>query len=72
MARRKVMEINEGRYIIECIKDDSVKFNPYRVYQKWYNAGWHRKQIEKYANFESVIYFLVDFMHTHDTGWNKD
>ena len=34
--------------------------NPYQLYQTWYDMGQHRKRIAEYANFESVLYHLME------------
>ena len=67
--KRKVLEIHEGNIYLECIKDDAAKTNPFRLYRKWWDGGWHRKQIEKYGNFESIIYHIHDMMRSQNLGW---
>lgn len=67
---RKVLEINEGTVYLECIKNDADKHNPFRLYTKWWDGGWHRKLLVKYANFASVIYRIKDMMLDGDGfGW---
>lgn len=51
---RKVLEISDGSYQYVCIKT-SDKYNPYRLYRVWWDAGYHRKLIEKYADMGSVL-----------------
>jgi hypothetical protein len=54
---RKVLNISLDGCNIECIRTDD-KVNPFRVYKR---SLRHRRQIAKYADFISVIYFLMDF-----------
>ena len=42
-----------------CCTFTPSKRNPYRLYRTWYNMGNHRKLIAEYANFESVLYHLL-------------
>lgn len=63
--KRKVLDINENGEHIICIKDDSTGFNPYRVYEIWWNGGWHRKQIAKYQDFTSVLYRITDIYNIY-------
>lgn len=51
---RKIVEIHENGYNLRGYKTDD-KYNPYRLYKVWYDRGWHRKQLVKYADFESLI-----------------
>lgn len=41
--------------------------NPYRLYKQWYDRGWHKKLLEKYANFFSVIEWLK--CYSLETKW---
>lgn len=55
-TKQKVMDIlvEDRNYI--CILDRAEKHgNVYRLYERWYDNGWHRKQLIAYANFISVI-----------------
>ena len=62
---RKVMDIilEDGTNIV-CIKDDKQKYNPFRVYLKFYaNGGWHRRKLTNYGDINSVVYFLTDIIN---------
>lgn len=52
-----VMKIRLDGCNIDCIRTDD-KYNPFRVIRV---SGGHRRQIAKYGDFMSVIYFLRDF-----------
>ena len=57
---RKVLEINENGLHLECIKDYNAKYNPYRLYRVWWDGGWHRKLIDKFGDFQSVVAEVYD------------
>ena len=73
---RKVLDICMDGFHITCVRT-SNKINPFRVY-RIYNG--HRRQIAKYGEFLSVIYFIRDLYtagaDTFDTGrlieWCKE
>jgi len=56
---RKVMTINEKGLHLECIKDDSDKVNPYRLYRVWWDQWNHRRLIAKYADMNSILYAVL-------------
>lgn len=37
--------------------------NAYHLYRTWWDQGTHRKKVEEYANFESVLYYLLEQQH---------
>lgn len=73
---KKVMDICLDGVHIVCIRFDG-DWNPFRVYRV--SAG-HRRQIAKYGDFISVVYFIRDFymdgvdtMTMHETvSWAKE
>lgn len=42
-----------------CIFDTTKPHNPYRLYRKYYDKGWHRKKIAEYADAESVLWHIL-------------
>ena len=54
---RKIMDICEGGVWLVCIKDQTGKINPYKLYQKSYDpaVGYRQKMLGRYADFLSVI-----------------
>jgi hypothetical protein len=54
---KKVLKITIDGCWIECVRMED-KMNPFRVYRV---TATHRRQIAKYGDFLSVIYFLRDF-----------
>lgn len=67
MKQRKVMDVmHKGENLI-CIKTDD-KLNPYRVYLRYFDlradgngCGYHRKELVRYQNMESALYFVYDY-----------
>lgn len=62
------MEIHEGNWHYICIKTDD-KTNPYRLYKTWWNMGNHRKLINKYGDFSSIMWTLHQII---DLGWSEE
>lgn len=64
MSTHKILDINENGHHFTCIYNVADKINPYRLYElRWelgkYGTTEHRKQIEKYADFPSVLAHLT-------------
>ena len=57
---KMVMKICLDGCHLQCIRTDD-KYNPFRVIK--ITAG-HRRQIAKYGDFMSVLYFIKDFYQT--------
>ena len=55
---RQIMKISEENMHFICVKDDKQRFNPYRIYETWYDRGNHRKLVISYADFASVLEYL--------------
>lgn len=37
--------------------------NAYQLYRIWWDQGTHKKKVAEYANYESVLYFLLEQNH---------
>lgn len=56
---RKIGEIRSNiTFIIKV--DDEDRINPYKVYRRWYDGGWHQKQAAKYGNLHSCLLYIED------------
>ena len=55
----QVMKLNVLGVAYVCTFTPS-RTNPFRLYKTWYEHGTHRKQIAEYANFEGVLYHLLE------------
>ena len=62
----KMGELNTraGRFVIYY--DNAARVNPYRIYKKWWNGGWHRELVEKYADLYSCTIYINDFVRDHN------
>jgi len=62
---KKIGELNAlaGTFVIYY---DEADRNHYRLYKKWYNKGWHRQLIVKYADLSSCTYWIHDYINQHD------
>ena len=62
---KKIGELNtlSGWFII-CY--DEADRNHYKLYQKWYNNGWHRKLIVKYADLFSCTIWINEYIKNHN------
>lgn len=59
MKTHKVMDLMfYGKHYI-CIKDSTTTRNPYKLYEKYYDNGWHRKKITEYSDIDSVLFHLL-------------
>lgn len=56
---KQVLKINNDGFHYICIHDDKQKYNPYMIYKVWYDNGPHRKKVNAYADFGSVLHFLT-------------
>lgn len=60
----------EGKRFV-CKHHIGAKRNPYKLYEKWYDGGWHQKKIIEYQNFISVLDFLRLHAYTHNIGFQE-
>lgn len=64
MARKKIIDVNEGKCHLVCIQDTSpLTTNPYQVYIVISPTGApvRKRLLIKYADFISVLCFIRDF-----------
>lgn len=57
---RKIGELMTDTAHFVIYHDDNRRCNPYRIYHKWYNCGWHRKLIAEFADLISCTFFIND------------
>lgn len=59
----QVMNIcDSGRHYV-CVKHLDTTRNPYKLYRKWYDMGWHQKKVVEYQDFESILWHLLQEYH---------
>lgn len=68
MESFKVLDLTADGKSFFCVYTKGDK-NPYRLYRKWWNNGWHRKQVARYANFASVLFWLTDYSESNHWGY---
>lgn len=68
---RKVLSINENGLHLECIKHEADKINPYRLYKVWWDGGWHRKELTRYAQLKDVLWHIAQMTIPYTTFWHQ-
>ena len=58
---RKIMEISNSRCTLKAYHDPG-KLNPYKVYRVYYDRGWHKRKLNEYADFNSILCFIKEYM----------
>lgn len=66
---RKVISINENGLHVECIKHEADKINPYRLYKVWWDGGWHRKELTRYAGLKDVLWHIAQMTILDRSKW---
>ena len=71
----QVFKINHKNVWLSCVYVSSDKFNPYHLYKHFTTMhgeyGYpvkHRKQIEKYADLSSVMYYVYAYTMKKEYG----
>lgn len=63
---RKIGMLHPKGIIFEICYDEKAKHNPYRIYRKYWQSGWHKKLEEKYADLYSCTIWLNEYVKTHN------
>ena len=69
MKTRKIAEVCEKGVRLVMIHDEKDKCNPYKVYRKYWNGGWHKKQLSKWADFLSAWQYMYEFYWKEFAGY---
>lgn len=61
----KIGELNAkaATFVIYYDREDT---NPYKVYWKYYENGYHRKLVVKYADLHGCTAWISNFILSHD------
>lgn len=60
---RKILDYHYGAHVTLTYIDDFTLANQYRVHVHWFDGTRHRrKQIAKYADFQSAMFFITDYL----------
>ena len=66
MKTMQVLNIcDRGKHYV-CIRRLDTNLNPYKLYIKWFDTGWHKKKIVEYQDFESILWHLLQ--HEYHPG----
>lgn len=57
---KKVLDLEFAGFHLVCIMVDRNKQNPLNPFRVYRISGGHKRQIAKYGDFMSVLYFLLD------------
>lgn len=57
----------EGRHFV-CTFTPARR-NPYQLYTVWWDMGQHRRKLEEYANFASILCWLKDYAFKSNWGF---
>ena len=63
---KKIGDLNAMAAHFEIYYDEKAKYNPYKIYNKWYYKGWHKQLIEKYADLFSCTEWINNFIRNHN------
>ena len=63
---RKIGEINTKMITFVICYDSADTYNPYKLYHKWYECGWHRRLVSKYAHLAGCVSEINDYVRDHD------
>lgn len=63
---RKIGMLNAKDKLFEVFYDDKVSVNPYRLYEKHWNCGWHKKQLAMYGNLSSCMAYIYTYVLNND------
>lgn len=43
--------------------DTNKTTNPYYIFNKWYEHGWHKKLMIRYQDLYSCVLYIEDYIH---------
>lgn len=66
---QKVLDICVEGVWFECVRHNGKKVNAYKLYRCWWDCGKHRKKVEEYGNFVSVIEHIRFFCYEKNWGF---
>ena len=70
MKTRKIFECSfGGQYVVIIYHDGET--NPFRIYRKYWNGGWHKKILEKYADFNSCLCFIDSYYRENTNVYSE-
>lgn len=61
---KKVGELitKEAHFVIYY--NEETKYNPYKIYNKWFRNGWHKTKLNEYTDLASCVHYIYDYMES--------
>lgn len=44
-------------------RDSNKEINPYSIYNKWYDNGWHKRLLVRYQDLYSCVLYIGQRVH---------
>lgn len=64
---KKIGELSTRSALFVLYYDEKDRHhNHYKLYQRWYSQGWHRKLIEAYGDLYSCTIWINDYVSRHN------
>lgn len=63
---KKIGELNARVASFVLYYDEADIMNHYKLYQKWYDDGWHRKLIMKHPHLRNCVAWINNYIWYHD------
>lgn len=63
---KKIGELNTTSIHFVIYYDERDKYNHYKIYKKYWDNGWHRKLLDKYADLYSVTWLINEYVSKHN------
>lgn len=63
---KKIGELNTNHGTFEIKYDEQDRYNPYKLYAKWYDGGYHRRLLAKFCHLHGCIDIINNFVRDHD------
>jgi hypothetical protein len=62
----KIGMLDTKDVLFEILYDDKAKTNPYKVYNKYWDHGWHKRLLNKYADLASCTAYINNYVMEHN------
>lgn len=70
MKTRKVLDLNAGNlHLVGYFHTEPGTVNPWRLYKVWYDNGYHKKLVDKWANFISLMEQVHSLVWDDPEAW---
>lgn len=62
---KKIGELRTKEVHFVIYHDEKAKYNPHKIYKKWYDKGWHKTLLEAYEDLYSCVLYIEDYVKRH-------